>query len=227
MVTWGVTKFFHEDPSLGNLDQFVQKELVHVGSLVSHASNLWPSQHGSRSHECKPWRHKSNLLQMAPAQLVIFHWETGRRMYDAFSVIQKKLEPERACTLCTCVERSKHLLRTWWILCFSLPDWSFGWTLCFSLPDWSFWLAPYYACTCGKTPKHFIEDMNFETRQCCETCPPSKQNKTRFTCQLPTMGSTCLHWSLSSFLKDYSHPWNTNPGWFPPRQDSHVVPKLK
>jgi len=33
-------------------------------------------------------------------------WETGRRMYDAFSVKGKKLEPERACTL-LCV----HL---WW-----------------------------------------------------------------------------------------------------------------
>jgi len=32
---------------------------VHVGSLVNHASNLWRSQHGSRSHECKPWRRKS------------------------------------------------------------------------------------------------------------------------------------------------------------------------
>jgi len=21
------------------------------------------------------------------------------------------------------------------------------------------------------------------------------------------------------FCKDYSHPWNTNPGWFPPRQE--------
>jgi len=31
-----------QDPSYGNLDQFGQKELVHVGSLVSHASNLWP-----------------------------------------------------------------------------------------------------------------------------------------------------------------------------------------
>jgi len=56
----------------------------------------------------------------------------------------------------------------------------------------------YCACTCGKRPKHFIEDMNFEIRQRCGTCPPSKQNKTKFTCQLPTMGSTCLHWSLSS-----------------------------
>jgi len=30
---------------------------------------------------------------------------------------------------------------------------------------------------------------------------PSKQNKTRFMRQLPTMGSTCLHWSLPSFLQ--------------------------
>jgi len=43
--------------------------------------------------------------------------------------------------------------------------------------------------------------MNFETRQRCAICPPSKQNKTRFTCQLPTMGSTSLHWSPSSFLQ--------------------------
>ena len=49
------------------------------------------------------------------------------------------------------------------------------------------------ACTCGERSKHFIDDMNFETRQRCGTCPPSKQDKTRFTCQLPTMGSTCLH----------------------------------
>jgi len=45
--------------------------------------------------------------------------------------------------------------------------------------------------------------MNFETSHRSGTCPPSKQNKTRFTftCKLPTMGSTCLHWSLSSFLQ--------------------------
>ena len=42
MVTWGVTKSLHEDPSYGNLDQFGQKELVDVGSQVSHASNFWP-----------------------------------------------------------------------------------------------------------------------------------------------------------------------------------------
>jgi len=54
--------------------------------------------------------------------------------------------------------------------------------------------------------RHFIEDMNFETRLRCGTCPPSKQNKMRFTCQLPTMGSTCLHWSLSTFLQRLPTP---------------------
>jgi len=43
--------------------------------------------------------------------------------------------------------------------------------------------------------------MNFETRHGCGTRPPSLQNKMWFTSQLPTMGSTCLHWSLSSFLQ--------------------------
>jgi len=31
-------------------------------------------------------------------------------MYDAFSVNEKKLELERACTVCTCGERSKHFI---------------------------------------------------------------------------------------------------------------------
>jgi len=57
--------------------------------------------------------------------------------------------------------------------------------------------------------------MNFETRQRCGTCPPIKQNKTRFTCQLsvPTMLAGIDHFQV--FCKDYSHPWNTNPRWFP------------
>jgi len=62
--------------------------------------------------------------------------------------------------------------------------------------------------------------MNFETRQRCGTCPPSKQNKTRFTCQLPlpTMGALAGIDHFQVFCKDHSHPWNTHPGWFPPRQ---------
>jgi len=31
-------------------------------------------------------------------------------MYDAFFVRGKKLEPERACTVCNCAERSKHFI---------------------------------------------------------------------------------------------------------------------
>jgi len=34
--------------------------------------------------------------------------------------------------------------------------------------------APCCVCTCGERSKHFIEDMNFETRQRCGTCPPPK-----------------------------------------------------
>jgi len=55
------------------------------------------------------------------------HWETGRRMCDAFSVRGKKLEPERACTL-LCVHlwwKVKAFYREWWTLCFSVPNWSF------------------------------------------------------------------------------------------------------
>jgi len=46
--------------------------------------------------------------------------------------------------------------------------------------------------------------MNFEIRQRCGTCSPSKQNETRFACQLPTMGSTCLHWSLTGVVATWS-----------------------
>jgi len=71
---------------------------VHVGSLVSHASNFDRSQHGSRSLECMPWWRKS----LWPERLLIsswFHWEAGMRMDYAFSVRVTKLEPEGACTL--------------------------------------------------------------------------------------------------------------------------------
>jgi len=32
----------------------------------------------------------------------------------------------------------------------------------------------FFACTCGERPKHFIEDMNLETRQGWGTCPQSR-----------------------------------------------------
>jgi len=38
------------------------------------------------------------------------HWETGRRKHYAFSIRGKKLEPERACTVCTGGERSKRFI---------------------------------------------------------------------------------------------------------------------
>jgi len=48
---------------------------------------------------------------------------------------------------------------------------------------WSWKRPAPCVCTCCARSKHFIEEMNFETRQRCGTCPPPKQNKTRFACQ--------------------------------------------
>ena len=106
-----------------------------------------------------------------------FDWETGRRIYDAFSISWTKLEPERACTVCTCGERSKHFMEDMMNLVLLFSQLNF-------LELWlsQTRLAPCCMCTCGKRPKHFIEDMKFETKQRCAICPPSKQNKTRFTC---------------------------------------------
>jgi len=59
-----------------------------------------------------------------------------------------------------------------------------------------------------KSQSIFAEDMNFETRQRCGTWPPSKQNKTRFTCQPPTMRSTCRHWSPEPY-----QPHSIPPNW--------------
>jgi len=65
-------------------------------------------------------------------------------MYDAFSVRGKTLEPERACTVCTCGARIKHFIEDMinLVLLFTL------------LKFLELWLsqkrlAPCCACTCG------------------------------------------------------------------------------
>jgi len=56
-------------------------------------------------------------------------------------------------------------------------------------------------CTCGERRKHLLRTWTLRSDNAVEPLHHSKQNKTRFTCQLPTMRSTCLHRSLSVFLK--------------------------
>jgi len=78
-----------------------------------------------------------------------------------------------------------------------------------------------------KGQKHFIEDMNFETRQRSRTCPSSKQNKTSFTWQLPlpTMGALA---GTDSF--QFSAKITHTPGIPTPvvsRSGDHVVPRRK
>jgi len=97
-----------------------------------------------------------------------FHWETGRRMCDAFSIRGKKLDPERhAPCVSTCGERSKRFIEDD-EPCASLFRIEVSRTLAFPKKDCS-----CCACACGKRPKRFIEDMNFETRLRCGTCPSS------------------------------------------------------
>ena len=50
----------------------------------------------------------------------------------------------------------------------------------------------------------------------CGTCPPSKWGS-RANCQ--RWGALVSIDHFQGFCKDYWHPWNTNPGWFPPRQE--------
>jgi len=131
---------------------------------------------------------------------------------------QKRPAP---CCVCTCGERSKHFIEDTMnlVLLFTYLNFPELWLSQKKL-------APCCACTCGKRPKHFIENMNCESRQRCGTCPPSKQDKTRFTCELPTMGAFADIDHFQVFCKDYSHPWNTNPGDFhPDRNGGHVVPR--
>ena len=123
MVTWGVTKLLHTPKvTLTNWAKGVgacrftgkprQQPSAEASTGVDHtsASPDDTNQFGANG-SCSTRG---------------FHWETGRRMYDAFSVrenwSQKGLAPRAL------VVRSQSiLLRTWWTftLYFSLPNWSF------------------------------------------------------------------------------------------------------
>jgi len=86
-------------------------------------------------------------------------------------------------------------------------------------------LAPC-ACTCDKWPKHFIEDITFETRQRCGTRPPSKQQN---EVHVPPAkhGEHLFALIAFKFSAMVTHtPGILNPGDFhPDRNGGHVVPR--
>jgi len=73
---------------------------LQVGSLGSHASNLLTEASTGVDHTNASPDELNQFCVNGSCLARGFDWETGRRMYDAFSVRGKKLEPERACTLC-------------------------------------------------------------------------------------------------------------------------------
>ena len=70
-----------------------------------------------------------------------------------------------------------------------------------------------------------FEDMNFEIRQRCGTCPPSKQNKTRFTCQRRGALACIDHFQV--FCNTCTPGILTSGDFYPGRSGGHVVPRWK
>ena len=85
MVTWGVTKFLHKDPSWGNLDQFGQKDLVHVASSKARQQPLTEARTGV-DHTSASLDNTNQFGANGSCSARGFHWGRGRRMYDTFSV---------------------------------------------------------------------------------------------------------------------------------------------
>jgi len=83
-------------------------------------------------------------------------------------------------------------------------------------------LAPSCACTCGKRPKHFIEDMNFETRQRLWNLSiiKTEQNEVHVSTDMSAFVTF-------KFSAEITHtPGILTPGDFhPDRSGGHVVPR--
>ena len=169
MVAWGVTKFLHKDLSWGNLDQFGQKELVHVGSLVSHASNFYGSQQGSRSHERKHRRRRSIWRE----ELLLSLWfSLKNRQENVWRLLRQRKEigARMGLHLVVCVyliEVSRTL---------ALPKKASS-LLCVNL----WWKAKAFCWGHELWNQTTLWNLS--------------------AIKMPTMGSTCLHWSLSNFLQ--------------------------
>jgi len=144
-------------------------------------------------------------------------------MCDVFSVRGKNLEPERACTLCVHLWcKVKAFYRGWWTLCFSSE-----------LKFLELWLnqkrlALVVRALAVKGQTVLLRTWTLSPDNAAE--PVNHQNRTkrgsRAKCQR-WRALVCIdHFQV--FCNDFSHPWNTNLGWFyPGRSGGHVVPRWK
>ena len=178
---------------------------MHVGSLASHASNLSPKPEREQITRVQALTTQSNLARMAPQLVIFIEKQAGECMTPSLSEERKWSQKEPASCACTCDESQNILLRTWWTLCYLIEV-----SRTLAQPKKACSLLCVHLWSKAKAFHRGHELWDQTTLWNLSTI------KTRFACQLPTMGNTCLHWSLSS--KDYSHPWNTIPRWFPPRQ---------
>ena len=139
-------------------------------------------------------------------------------MCDAFSVRGKKLEPERACTLlcvqCALVVKGQSILSRMMNLVL----------LCSELKFLELWLnqkglALVVRALAVKGQCILMRTWTLRPDNAVE--PVQHQNRTKRGSR-----ANCLRWGahvcidhFQVFCNDYSHPWNTNPRWFLPRQE--------
>jgi len=93
MVTWGVTKFFHKDQFKGDLDQFGQKRVGACRFTSKPRQQPLTEASTGVDHTSASCDDTNQLGANGSCSARGFHWETVRRIYDAFSVRGKKLEP--------------------------------------------------------------------------------------------------------------------------------------
>ena len=151
---------------------------------------------------------------MAPAQLVVFMEKQAGECMTRSPLEERNWSLTGPVPWALVVKGQSVLSGTWWTLCFCFAGWI----------SWKYRLAKKGLLLVVRALVVKGQSMVWRTwtlRPDNVVEPVHHQNRTKrgSRAQLPTMGSTCLHWSLSSFLQNYSQPWNTSPGWFPPKQE--------
>ena len=183
---------------------------MHIGSFLITPTTFDRSQHGSRSHECKPWR-QINLREW----LLLCSWFSLRnRQEKVWRLLHQRKEIGD--------RKGLHSVHLWWKVkafywghhepCASHFPSEVSRTLAWAIKG----LLLIVRAHVVKGQSILLRAWTLRPDNACGTCPPSKWGS-RANCQ--RWGALVSIDHFQGFCKDYWHPWNTNPGWFPPRQE--------
>jgi len=159
---------------------------------------------------------------MAPAQLVVFIEKQAEECMTASPSEEKNWSRKRPAPCALVVKGQSILLRTWWTLYFSLPNWN---VLKSGLAKKDLLLVRALVV---KGQSILLRTWTLRPDNALE--PVHHQNRTkRGSCaNYQRWGALACIDHFQVFCQDYSHPWNTNSGDFhPDRSGGHVVPRWK